>query len=168
MILQKKIKTISFYQIIGGAIGLIFILYAVLFENITSIYTLVLSCFGILHAFSIFCGIYLLYKDLRKGILLSKISQCLQFINFSILGYGFMFISGFSAGVGIDLSSNFLFRMWFNLSSSELIINRDKDIIKIAINIFAIFIFITLHKIRKQLDIKVLLEERMIDKLSDI
>jgi mannitol-specific phosphotransferase system IIBC component len=88
--LNVKIKGIAVYQIIGGIVGNIFTILAIIETNSSSKLLLsILIVSVILFSFSIYCGVKLLQGKIKSGLKLSMINQALQILSLTVLGYEF-------------------------------------------------------------------------------
>lgn len=110
---EKKIKVIAWYEILGGFFGLLLFLYytwvVISNPNIAidqlgfEVYFFFFLFVG-LFIFSIVAGRMLLKTDsLKKGIRLSIIIQFFQILSFTILGFTWNFHAGPNLSVGVDL-----------------------------------------------------------------
>ena len=119
-------RLLSFYQIIGGFLGIILIVWALIslsqVQTKGNMFILIGAAFlpMLLYIFSVLCGIVLL-KNKNKGINLSLINQLLQVVNISNYGFGFKYISGFYMTGGIDLINGDILSAW-GYSSCEILI----------------------------------------------
>lgn len=141
-------KILSLYQTIGGIAGIGLTIWIIITTQMQYFgqYFFTIIAF-LLYSFSIFCGIALL-KNKNKGLRFSLINQIIQLVNFSILGYGFKYISGFYISVGINLSNNnLLFK--FGSSSWEILFNMESGISEAHINIFAFLLIIFIDRMMK-------------------
>jgi hypothetical protein len=90
-----KLQALSYYQIVGGIIGIGLVILSFAQANRITGLVVVIFAFAIgLFSFSIFCGQQLLKGNIKKGLKLSTINQILQIIHFTILGFRFNYIAG--------------------------------------------------------------------------
>ena len=147
-----KSKVLAFYEIIGGLVGIGLTLYIII--KLTAFPTLLLFLLFIafaLYIFSIICGVTLL-KNLKSGYKLSRFNQFLQIVNFSMLGFGFHYISGLFMTIGMDLSEHFNINVNWGTSSWNFDFNNNQGINYFSINIIAIIIAIFIDKQLKHLE----------------
>jgi hypothetical protein len=124
--MQNKIKTLAFYQILTGILGLLFLLLM----NLKSSSTIFVIIIG-LHSFSIYSGYLLLTKNFEKGLDLSIYNQLIQVVGFGISGFTFEYFSGIFLSLGLNITNDTIinynagFNTWIlNLgSNSSLFIN---------------------------------------------
>jgi hypothetical protein len=87
--LKSKLTGLGIYQIVGGAFGIILILWAMLNGQQIVGPTIAIYLFMLLFfAFSFYCGILCLKKD-NTALNLSLINQILQVIGFAMFGFAF-------------------------------------------------------------------------------
>jgi hypothetical protein len=144
---------LAFYQMIGGGIGMILNTWILINTGYITggVVFLLFTSYG-LFGFSIYCGNLLNKSKYDKGLRLSKINQALQVIKFSVLGYGYKYISGFMLMIGIDITNNFLFTFEFSLSSWRITINSDDLLGIIGINLVAVFLVWLTGKLQNDLE----------------
>lgn len=147
-----KSKILALYEIIGGFVGISLTIYIIFKLNA---FPFLLVCmffiaFG-LYIYSIICGIIIL-KNLRIGFKLSRINQFLQILNFSVLGYGFNYISGLFIRIGMDLSEPFNFILEWGASTWKLDFNNSQSMNYFSINIIAVILLLFIDKHIKELD----------------
>jgi hypothetical protein len=147
---DKKLDFVSGYQIVGGLIGLAFMVY--LFFNLSEInlFYILISGLGILlYLFSFMSGLFLFQRK-TYGIKLSFINQVLQVVGFSFFGYGFEYVAGISFDIfirytdGLDITSN------IGLSNWHFLVNNDTGIREISINVVAVFFVFFILRLRKE------------------
>ena len=144
---KSGILKIGWYQIIGGGIGELFILYS-LFSPIqvsgfeVLVYIFMLLFFG----YSIFCGT-LCIKHTNNALTHSFINQILQLIGFAFLGVAFSYIAGVYLSVGFDFSSSVELKFGFGLSEFDFNLNRQYERTEIHINLIALGLIYWIGKI---------------------
>jgi len=158
--LKFKIKLLSYYQIFGGMVGLILVVYLIAQTGtITGLHLLIFSLATILYANSIYCGRAVLTDPVDKGLTLSKVNQALQTIYFSINGYGFKYISGGGILASIDYSEGLEFHMNLTASAFLIDINNDHHIALLGFNILAIYLIYYIVGLEERLEEQKLLEQ---------
>jgi hypothetical protein len=149
--INTQLKVLSYYQIVGGIIGLGLTIW--LTTTIVSFHWLLLLLFLIavlLYAFSIYCG-FMLLKNIELGLKFSKINQLFQVIHFSILGYAFKYISGIHFSIGLALTESLNFQFDLSFSSWEITINDDDLSIIISLNLVALFLIAFIDQLKTRM-----------------
>ena len=149
--INSDILKIGWYQIIGGGIGELFVLYSLFspmqisrLEVLSSVFTLLL--FG----YSIFCGI-LCIKHKENALTYSFVNQILQLISFAFLGFAFTYVAGFYISVGFDFS-NILAKFNFGFSTFGFNINREYDRTEIYFNLVALGVLFWINKLSRKIE----------------
>ncbi len=114
-------KIIGWIQIIGGIAGLGLMAYLMLNTEAINGPVLLLLLIGVaLFIISIYCGNTLLSPlNTKKGIIVSLINQALQFIQWSIAGYGLSYSSPVQILIGLkgaELNFSFGLTSTFNMA----------------------------------------------------
>ncbi len=105
--IEDRMKTLGFYQIAGGILGLFIILRVFIYETQLSGLGILLYALGFgLFTFSIYCG-NLLRKGNIKGLKFSLWNQLLQLIQLSISSISFGYYSGIRFAIGFDWKDSF-------------------------------------------------------------
>jgi hypothetical protein len=145
-----KLKVFGWYQIIGGILGVLLTFYLLAHTNQVTglIIILYLVAFG-LYAFSIYCGWLLLTDNQLKGLNLSIINQAFQILNFTLFGYGFMYVSGMMILGGVKAEDGFKIAFNFSLTSTwHLYFASDDKSMELGINFLAIYLVYFADKLR--------------------
>jgi hypothetical protein len=144
-----KLKVLGWYQILGGAAGILVTLYILVRTAQISGLALILYLFVFcLYGFSAWCGQRLLSDRYIRGLKLSIINQALQILSFFVSGYGYTYVSGAMVFAGIRLTHGFIFTFNFGIMSSwQININTDAEGTEIAINLVAIFFIYFIEKL---------------------
>ncbi|MEO6980376.1 MAG: hypothetical protein ABI113_18435 [Mucilaginibacter sp.] len=145
-----KFKIFGWYQIIGGIVGVLLTLYLLaLTDQLTGLMMILyLIAFG-LYSFSIYSGRILLGNNHERGLNLSILNQAMQVVSFTLLGYGFMYVSGMmflvsiKAEAGVKINFNFSFT-----STWHLYFKSDDSTNEFAINFLAIYLIYFADKLR--------------------
>lgn len=145
-----KLKIFGWYQIIGGVVGVLLTLYLLaLTDQLTGLMMILyLIAFG-LYSFSIYSGRILLGNNHERGLNLSILNQAMQVVSFTLLGYGFMYVSGMmflvsiKAEAGVKINFNFSFT-----STWHLYFKSDDSTNEFAINFLAIYLIYFADKLR--------------------
>jgi hypothetical protein len=147
--LKSKIASLAYYQIAGGAIGIILLIWLVVSTFPVQGANILLYLFmAILFALSICSGWLLLEGQTEVGLTLSKINQLLQVFGIAFGGFAYEYVAGISLSLGINLedSANFIFN--FSFSKLELYINSSKDFAKVEFNLVAIYLVYFIIKLQ--------------------
>ncbi|NVO84076.1 hypothetical protein [Hymenobacter terrestris] len=151
--IQTKIKRLAYYQIFGGVIGIILIIWLIAQTvTITGILILIFIFAAGLYSFSIYCGNHLLKEETEIGLKLSIINQALQVINFSVSGFAFKFVAGLALIASIDYTDDFKFTFNFSLSESQFTINSEEEFIIMGFNMVAIYLVYFIDKLQQEIE----------------
>jgi hypothetical protein len=160
---KSNIAAIGWYQIIGGAIGVILLLYLVFSLIQFSALNILIYVFMLLFfAYSIFCGI-LCIKYKGNALTHSLINQCLQLMGFAVLGFGFTYIAGTYLSVGLDLSNSVDMKFDIGISKFDFNINRDHERTEINFNLGAFVLVYWIEKLIKEIK-----EEKINDAIAAV
>lgn len=149
-----KLSILAINQIIGGVLGIILTVYvmttAVTFSLL--LITILIFIFG-LYCYSILCGI-LIFKSPLTGLKNSLINQYLQILYFSILGYGFKYLSGLYISVELDLGNLPSFQLQGGISTWNINFKNAFEIKTVGINFIAVLLIIFIDRQIKILKVK--------------
>lgn len=137
----KQLKAFAIYQIAGGLLGIALTIW-VLFrgEIIVTQQALRIALFAAgLYVFSILCG-RMLFRNPRRGLILSIVNQILQVVYFTFGSYGFQYVSGLRIGLGFDMVGSWTFKFRVALSSFQFDFGTDTGQKFIGINLVALFL----------------------------
>jgi len=138
---NSQLKALAIYQIAGGLLGIILTLW-VLFRGdiVVTQQALRIALFAAaLYVFSILCG-RMLFRKLRRGLILSIVNQILQVVYFTFGSYGFQYVSGLRVGLGFDMVGSWTFKFRVALSSFQFALGTDTGQKFIGINLVALFL----------------------------
>lgn len=160
--IKTDLKKLGLYQIIGGAIGVLIILYSLLSltqfsGEIILVYTFMMMFF----AYSIYSGT-LCIKNMRNALTHSLINQFLQLLGFAVLGFAFAYVAGLYVSLGLDLSKSIEIKFNFGVSKFDFNINREQERTEIDFNLVAFGIIYWIDKLMKKVK-----EERRNNKYSN-
>lgn len=133
---NKKINFVAFYQIVGGAIGVL-LTFWVLLNLQSGGFLFLLGTMG-LYSYSMYCGKLLIDGKIKEGLRHSTINQVTQVINFAIAGYAFKFISGINLTIGIDYTTELHFFYNYSLSQFQINLNSHKELVTVGLNLVAL------------------------------
>lgn len=148
--IQPKLKALSIYQIIGGAVGIGLTLWMIDLSSVPALFLLIVVFALGLFAYSAFCGVLLL-RNPEQGLKHSKVNQILQAVNFSMFGYAFQYASGIFLSGGLDLTESLNFKFNAGTSAWQLNINSDNPALIVNLNLFALFLITVIDKLRKRM-----------------
>jgi hypothetical protein len=155
----KKLRALAIYQIIGGLLGLIITVLAIMgFHSFTPfIISLFAIAFG-LYIFSLLSG-WLLWNQYTSGIKCSLINQYLQIVQFTIAGWAYTYISGAYFSLGVDLTYSYKILIDFGIVSTwQLKAFTQSDAVQLSFNFVAILLVVFLTHVKRDLEDDVLLE----------
>jgi uncharacterized membrane protein (UPF0136 family) len=148
---------------VGGIVGLAWEVYLFINSDEINLSIIFVLVPGILfYLFSFIAGL-LLFLRKSYGLKLSLFNQALQVIGFSMMGYGFEYVSGISFDIfirytdGLDIESN------IGLSNWHILINNDTGIMELSINIVAVVLVIFILRLMKECRL-----ERSVNEISGI
>ncbi|SIT83335.1 hypothetical protein [Pontibacter indicus] len=146
--MNNQIRAIALYQIIGGILGIALTIWVMFSgEMVVDQMALRIGLFaGGLYIFSILCG-RMLFRNLRRGLVLSIINQVLQVVYFSFGAYGFQYVAGLRVGVGVDMVEGWTLKFRLALSSFHFSIGDDLGLKFIGVNLVALFLIFWLERL---------------------
>lgn len=148
--IANRIYGLVIYQIAGGIFGIGLIVWLITQLELTNFVIFLLLIALLLYSYSIYCGIILLNRRVL-GINHSLINQYFQLISFSILGYGFTYISGLYFSIGVDFTDSIVFKFNLGVSSWQININRDTDILYVNLNLVSLFLIVFINNLKKKI-----------------
>ena len=150
--IDNRIKSIGYYQIIGGVVGLLITIYFLIsLATISGLLLFFIIIASFLYSYSIYCG-NLLRKLELKGLNYSFWNQALQLVPFGLLGIGFRYFSGLHFIIGFEWTDNFSPNLEFGISSWRMSYMPSKmhEII-FYVNIVPIIIISLIFKTEKEI-----------------
>jgi uncharacterized protein YacL len=137
------------YQIVGGAIGALLILWAILHTSEFNTTLILISVFILaLFGYSIFCGISCI-QTRRNALMHSLLNQALQVLSFAIPGFAFSYTAGVSVSVGMVMTDTLEFDFGAGISSVIVNTNTEQEHLKLGFNLVAIFLILWINKLMK-------------------
>ena len=152
MTIDNRMKSIGYYQIIGGVVGLILTIYFLIKQAAISGFILFFILIGLfLFSYSIYCGNLLRKLDL-KGLSYSIWNQALQVFPFGLLGIGFRYYSGVFFMFGFEWTDSFNPSLKYGISgwAMSYFANKMHEII-FYVNIVPIIILYLIFKTEKEI-----------------
>lgn len=138
------------YQIVGGGIGVLMILWG-MFQTMAFnaplliLYTGVLALFG----YSIFCGISCVQTK-KKALTYSLYNQILQVIGFTFTDFSFKYVAGVHFSIGFEMRDAMHINFNPGISSVIFNINMGQEYLSLSINLIAIALIFWINKIMKR------------------
>jgi len=132
---------IGIYQIAGGLLGLVLILWnsSTLFQS--SVWNILLFIIiTLLFIYSVVCGVMCIKKN-SKALPLSFANQLLQSIGFAIGGYAFSYVSGIYCAINLDFTDSPGLSFSIGISRCFLNINTDDAQSMLSFNLIGIWVF---------------------------
>lgn len=151
---SKKTKSdltkLGIYQIIGGVVGLLFILW-IIFKNplLTGITLLVYLFILLFFGYSIFCGTLCL-KAKKNALGHSLANQMLQVFGLAMMGFAFKYVAGIYLTVGLDFTDSIKLSFGAGISKFDFNFNNEKDRIKVDFNLVAFALIYWIDKLIKK------------------
>lgn len=149
--LKSRLSFLAYYQIVGGAIGIIFLIWLIAATfPVHGVAILSLLLMAVFFGMSICSGWLLLEKQTEAGLTLSKINQVLQIFGVAFSGFTFEYVAGIMLSPGINLENGFSFTFNFAISKLELFINGNKDAARVEFNLVAIYLVYFIHQLQRK------------------
>ena len=149
---ESDLAKLGIYQIVGGTLGILFILWGIyrsafLTGGTALIYLFILLFF----CYSIFCG-FLCFKTKKNALTHSLVNQLFQLFGFAKMGLAFKYIAGLFFSIGLDLAPNsFNITFGAGISKFELNFNNEEDRLEININLVALAFVYWIDKLMKRI-----------------
>ncbi len=148
--IKSNLTNLGIYQIIGGAIGLLFIIWTIFKSPISPIEALLIYLIIVsLFLYSVFCGI-LCIKVKKNALNHSLANQILQVFSFAIMGFAFKYVAGFYLTIGLDLADSFNLHFGAGLSKIDFNINNEKKRLEVDFNLVALALIYWIDKLLKK------------------
>lgn len=150
--LKSRLSFLAYYQIVGGAIGIIFLIWLIATTfPIHGVAILSLLLMAVFFGISICSGWLLLEKQTEAGLTLSKINQVLQIFGVAFGGFAYEYVAGIMLSPGIDLENGTNFTFNFSISKLEVFVNSNKDAAKVEFNLIAIYLVYYIQKLQNSI-----------------
>jgi hypothetical protein len=144
----SKFKTLGIYQIIGGSIGALLVLWGLLsvqqFSGLIILYLFILVFFG----FSIYCGTLCL-KTKNNSLRFSLINQILQVIGIAMFGLTFKYAAGVYFSAGLNLTESFNLTFGAGVSKFDFNFNNENERLEVDFNFIALGLIIFIERLKK-------------------
>lgn len=149
--IDRRLKGIGIYQLIGGLLGLYITITALLQNTVFTVLVFLIFFIAIsLYSYSFYCGILTLKKS-EKCLNHSLVNQYLQLVNFTIAGFGFKYAAGVLLSLGLDLTTSFEMKFSFQLSIWQIDINTSSQNVEINFNLIAFFIIMFIDRLKNKI-----------------
>lgn len=154
MLISKETKSdlvkLGLYQIVGGAIGIFIILWAI-YNNgpLTELTVLVYLFILLFFSYSIFSGT-LCVKTKKNALRHSLINQILQVIGFAMMGFAFKYVAGFYFTVGLNLTESVNVSFGAGISKFDFNFNNEKERLEVDFNLIAFALVYWIDKLIKK------------------
>jgi hypothetical protein len=147
----SKLRWLGIYQIIGGAIGALLIIWGILnTQGATGLIILIYLFMLLFFVFSGYCGILCVKKD-DNAVRLSLINQLLQIIGFAMFGFAFQYAAGVYLMAGLDLTESLNLRFGAGVSKFDFNFNNESERLEVTFNFVALGLVIFIEKLKKQI-----------------
>jgi hypothetical protein len=148
--IKADLLKLGWYQIIGGAVGVLIILYSLLsLTQFSGLVIFIYSFMLLFFAYSIYCGT-LCIKNTDKALTHSLINQFLQILGFAVFGFAFAYVAGLYVSVGLDLSTSIEMKFNLGISKFDFNINREQERTQINFNLLAFGLIYWIDKLMKK------------------
>lgn len=150
--IRNQLKAIAIYQIAGGLLGIALTVWVMFSEEmVLTQQALRIGLFaGGLYVFSILCG-RMLFRNPKRGLTFSLANQVLQVVYFSFGTYGFQYVAGLRAGIGVDMIEGWIIKFRLALSSFHFNLGTDTGQKFIGINLIALFLIFWIERLLEKL-----------------
>ncbi len=166
--IEDRMKSIGWYQILGGIIGVFMVCYTLFYTGeLTGIDLLFFLIIVLLLIFNIYCGNLLRKADIR-GLKLSTWNQALQILQFGIVAFGFEYYAGIRLAFGFDWGELFRTDIAISATSIHLRYTPDKTSdLSIWINIVPIIIIYWIDKIEQDIEERKKIAEMALESINE-
>jgi hypothetical protein len=148
---RSHLLKLGLYQLIGGGVGVLLILWSVINSDLTNnLLVMLFLVMLVFFAYSILCGVLCL-KYNERCLKYSLINQILQLIGVAAFGFAFEYAAGIYLHVGLDLTEGFLIGFGFGISKMIININTEPSLFELHFNIVALLLIIWIEKTTRRL-----------------
>lgn len=148
-----KLKALGIYQLISAiaGVGVTFSLFLQERFQFPQITIVIIAIILMLYLFAIYCGISC-FQMKEKCLWYSSINLYLQLISFSIVGYGFQYLSGLAINLGFDLTTDFALSLKMEVFSFwHIDYNSDSHVILVNLNLVALAVILIIDRMKQQM-----------------
>ena len=146
---KSDISKIGWYQIIGGGLGILIILYSLItLDQIAGLTIIIYAFMFVFFGYSVTCGTLCL-KSHKNALRHSLINQLLQLVSLTIFGFAFSFVAGVYLSLGLDFSKSIEITFEFGISKFDFNINREHERTAVGLNLVALGLIYWINKLIK-------------------
>lgn len=143
---------LGLYQIGGGAMGILLILWSIYNSPLPIGLTLAFYLFiPLFFGYSIFCGILCL-ETKENALRHSLTNQILQVVGFVMMGFTFKYATGFYFTVGFDLTESIKYNFDLGILEFKFKFINEKDRIEISFNLIAFALIFWIDRLMKKVE----------------
>lgn len=140
--LQKQVRYFGYYQLANGVIAILCICWTLAqVERLSGLLLLSYVGFFGLTGFASYCG-YTTLKQPPRGLQLARASLATQFLWFAVGGFSFQFFIGPYLALGLNLTTEVLFKLNFNLAGLSFYFSNNSTDLLLSVNVVAILLFL--------------------------
>lgn len=151
---KPLVITLALYQLLGGLLGLFFLLRMVPQLSSPAASTWAgLMLAAALYTFSVLCG-FLLLNSRRSSFTLSLVNQVLQVFSFGFGGLAYNYVAGLKVGLGLEFLANWVVKFKLSLSSFNFSLGAGTGISFVTVNLLALVLLYLLEKSRDEASTK--------------
>jgi hypothetical protein len=157
--LKSDLNKLGIYQIAGGAIGVLLILWSIYNTDLLNIFIVPVYLFMLLFfAYSFFCGL-LCIKISKNALKHSQINQFLQVFGLAISGFVFKYAAGFYLTIGLNLTESLSLDFGAGISQFGFSFNDDSSRLQLDINLVAIVLIYWINQLMKKIKTEIEIKE---------
>ena len=143
---------IGWYQIIGGVIGELLVLYSLFSPTqVSRLEVLVCIFIFLFFGYSIFCGTLCIERK-KNALTHSLINQFLQLLGFAFLGFAYSYVAGFYISIGLNFSNALEIKLIFGPSKFDFYLNLEYYTAGIYFNLVALGLILWIDKVAEKIE----------------
>ena len=147
---ESNLTKLGLYQIVGGAIGLIVIIWNFFKSDyLNSLTVLIYGIVLLVFVYSIFCGT-LCFKTRDNALRHSLVNQVLQVVGFAMMGFAFQYVAGFYLTIGLDFTNSVAINFGAGISKFDFNFNNEKGRLVVDFNLIAFALIYWIDKLMKK------------------
>ena len=148
---SSKLKTLGLYQIIGGAIGTLLVIWGLINgQQITGFVILPYLFIILFFGYSIYCGTLCLQTK-PNSLKYSLINQILQVIGFAMFGFAFKYAAGIYFSAGLNLTESFNLTFGAGISKFDFNFNNEKERLEVDFNFVALGLIVFIERLKTRI-----------------
>lgn len=149
--INSKLKFLGLYQLIGGAIGVLLVVWGLLKAQqfsglILGLYLFIALFFG----FSIYCGTLCL-RARPNSLSTSLVNQILQVIGLALFGLTFKYVAGLYFTAGLNLTEDFNLTFGAGISKFDFNFNNENERLELDFNFIALGLIVFIERLKKSM-----------------